>query len=228
MMAVEIAYGSSLEALRFASEKGISLIMEEPVFPPPYEKAQTKEEWATLYFNLLLGGQTIGGDSVTGTHVAETSLNVVCKGSVVNKVDYEKLYVFSDKNIFGLPSPAFVSDAYTVIDHLRQVSLSIPHVDYIETPDKLAARVHIHRENPKEKTQIYAISFLNQKELRNFDFSDTMVRFKCEDLLRENGFSGSANGKHKRTLRLETIERSVVPSMHRYADTGRIKFFHGS
>jgi hypothetical protein len=227
-MGAEIAYGSSLEALRFASQRGMRLIMEDPSFPPPYEKAHVKEEWATLYFNLLLSGQTIGGDSVTGTHIGEEHLQVVCKGSVVNKVDYDKLYVFSDKKIFGLPSPHAVTDVYTVIDHLQQVSLSVPHLNYIETPDRLANHVHIYKRTPKEKTQIYVISSLNQKELRNFDFSDTMVRFKCEELLRENGFKGSANGKHKRTLRLETLGRSVAPLMDEYADTDRIKFFDGS
>ena len=61
---------------------------------------------------------------------------------------------------------------------------------------------------------------------KDFDFSDTIVKFKCEDLLRKNGFEGAANGKHKRALKLTTLGREVTAPMHGYENTEKIKFFN--
>ena len=227
-MAAKVTYGASLEALRFASKMGTKIILDDPVFPPVYEDAQLKKEWASLYFTLLLGGEAIGGDTVTGTHVHDDVLKVVCKGGVVNTVPYENLYVFSDKNIFGLPAPHTLNPLYTVVDHLEPLSLSQPHVDFIETEEHLVHRIHLHKANPVAKTKIYAVSFLTEEELHDFDFSDTIVRFKCEDLLKQNGFEGARNGKTKRALKLTTVERQVQSPMHRYHNTEKIKFFNAN
>jgi len=226
LMAAKIAYGSSLEALRFSSEVGAKIILDSPVFPAVYEDASIKQEWASLYFNLLLQGQTIGGDAVTGTHVHEDALKVVCKGGVVNDTPYDTLYVFSDKNIFGLPAPSKLNTMYTVVDRMVPISLSAPHITFIETEDLLVHQLHLCKNNSAEKVQLYAISFLTEKELHSFDFSDTIVKFKCEDLLRKNGFEGAANGKHKRALKLTTLGREVTAPMHGYENTEKIKFFN--
>ncbi len=225
-MVAKVAYGSSLEALRFATETGTKIILDDPVFPPVYEDAQLQKEWASLYFNLLLTGAAIGGDSVTGTHVGDDVLKVVCKGGVVNTIPYTSLYVFSDKNIFGLPAPHTLSPLHTVVDHLEPLSLSQPHLHSIETDDHLVRRIHLHKTNAAAKTKLYAISLLTEKELHDFDFSDTIVRFKCEDLLKQNGFEGAANGKTKRALKLTTVERQVQAPMHRYENTEKITFFN--
>tara|TARA_R110000824_G_scaffold75239_4_gene190975 strand:+ start:1084 stop:1767 length:684 start_codon:yes stop_codon:yes gene_type:complete len=227
-MAAKIAYGSSLEALRFSAKMRTKIVLDNPTFPSIYEDTSIKQEWASLYFNLLLKGQTIGGDTVTGTHVHDDALKVVCKGGVVNATPYETLYVFSDKNIFGLPAPSKLNTLHTVVDHLTPISLSAPHISFIETADLLVNQLHLCKSNSAEKTQLYAISLLTEKELHNFDFSDTIVRFKCEDLLRKNGFEGAANGKHKRALRLTTVVRGVTAPMHRYENTEKIKFFNGN
>tara|TARA_Y100001963_G_scaffold132392_1_gene190830 strand:+ start:928 stop:1611 length:684 start_codon:yes stop_codon:yes gene_type:complete len=227
-MDVKVAYGSSLEALRFATETGAKIVLDDPVFPPVYEDAQLKKEWASLYFTLLLSGDAIGGDTVTGTHVGEDVLKVVCKGGIVNTVPYDSLYVFSDKNIFGLPAPHALNTLHTVIDHLEPLSLSQPHLDCIETGEHLVRTIHLHKANSAAKTKLYAISLLTEKELHDFDFSDTIVRFKCEDLLKQNGFEGAANGKTRRALKLTTVKRQVVTPMHQYKNTEKIKFFNGN
>lgn len=226
-MDVNIAYGSSLEALRFSSKVGTKIILDNPTFPPAYEDDAIKQEWASLYYNLLLSGRAIGGDSVTGTHVGDDTLKVVCKGGVVNAIPYEALYVFSDKNIFGLPAPHKLNPLYTVVDRLTPTSLSVPHINFIGTEDLLVHELHLYKRSGTEKTKLYALSLLTEKELNDFDFSDTIVRFKCEDLLRNNGFGGTANGKHKRALKLATEGRDVHAPMHQYENTEKIKFFNG-
>jgi hypothetical protein len=227
-MGQKITYGSSLEALRFSCERGTKIILEDPTFPAPYEDKARADEWAKLYFEVLLSGAAIGGDSVMTTHVGPEEVQIVCKGNVVNKISYEALYAFSDKNIIGLPAPQTLSTFYTVVDRLEPLSLSVPHVSFIETADRLVQQLHIQKRGPTQKPELYAISSLTQKELHDFDFSDTIVRFKCEDLLRQNGFKGAANGKHKRALKLASTSRDVVTQMHHYKNTEKIKFFNGS
>ena len=226
--AVEIVYGSSLEALRFASSKDFYIILEGPHPPDPYENADVKEEWYTLFVSLMLKGKVVGGDKVTGTHVNEEHIQVVSRGNVVNKIAHKKLYLFSDQQIFGLPVPRTEATRYEVVDHFIPLSLSLPHLHYIKTEDSFVNQIHILKPELRRKADIYVISYLNKKHLHDFDYSDTMVRFKCEELLKQNGFEGSANGKHKRLLRLEATSRTVREPMHHYEDTPRMKFCNGN
>jgi hypothetical protein len=226
--AVDIVYGGSLEALRFAKQHNAKIILENCDPPAVYESRQVQEEWASLIVELMLEGKVCGGDDVVGAHIHDEHIKVVSGSNIVNTIRYNNIYFFSDKKVFGLPAPSRLGERYQVIDHLQQVSLSLPHTCHICTRDDFARDIYLVKEGLRRKTQLYVVSYMTKKNLHSFDFSDTMVRFKCEDLLRQNGFTGSANGKHKRLLKLETRERTVIEPMHHYASTDRLKFCYGN
>jgi hypothetical protein len=225
--AVEVVYGASLSALRYAHQHGIHIILEDPLPLPPYTNPTDQKEWANLTVDLMLRGKAIGGDGVTGAHLHDDYVSVVSRGNVVNKIPYRTIYFFSDKKVIGLPVPTQLATRFQVVDHLQQVSLSVPHLYHIHTGDELARDIYLVKDGQRNKTQLYVISSIATKNLHNFDFSDTMVRFKCEEVLRQHGFAGSSNGKHKRLLKLETIARTVSEPMHSYDSTERLKFCYG-
>ena len=226
-MTVDVVYGSSLAALRYAPSHDLHIVLESAAFPPPYTSSDIKKEWSELFVQLMLAGKTIGGDKVTGTHLKDEYIQVVSRGNVVNKVEYETLHLFSDKNIFGLPAPSREARLHKGVDLLTPRSLSTPHVHHITTGDGFVDEIFILKPQLRRKADIYAISHLEENQLHDFDYSDTMVRFKSEEVLKTHGFEGSANGKHKRLLRLESAAREIVPPMHQYEDTQRIKFLNG-
>lgn len=227
-MGHDIVYGSSLLALQRAVQNNIKIILESPSFPPVYESSENKEDWANLYLQLMIDGNVVGGDSVTAVRIDDDFVFAVGKGNVLNKLKYKNIYIFSDKNIMGLPGPSKKNKSFKVIDSLEPISLGKPHKSYIKTQDRFVNEIHVYKKGKKAKTEIHIISQLSEKQLYQFDYSDTMARFKCESILKEHGFEGSPNGDYTRPLRLDTVAREIIEPMHQYKDTEKIKFIYGN
>jgi len=228
-LAIDITFGSSIHALQYAYENDTKLILNQLSFPDRFECSYAKSAWGLLYTKLMLDGKTIGGDTVKNTRVADEHVQVVCERNIINNIKYNILYVFSDKNIIGLPDPAREVDEYQVIDVLKAVSFKTPYKKkVITTNDKLVKKLYIIKENDSATTRIYSVSQLTKQQLLNFDYSDTMVKFKSEHILEENNFYGYRNAGKDGPVVLEVIKRIVRKQMDEYKETDRIKFFYGN
>lgn len=223
-----ITYGSSFQALQNAVKYDTKIILMDLREPPIYINPEERQKWAILYMKLMLNGNVIGGDSVLNCKLDDEAITAVSKRNVINKIEYDEMHMFTDKNIIGLPDIDRQITQYQVIDYLVPHSLSMPHLTHIKTQDKLVAEIFIHKPNSKRATEIYAFSTLEEKQLHDFDYSDTMVQFKCEDILKTHGFKGAKNGKHKLLLKLESRYRDVIKPMQIYKDTPKVKFFNGN
>tara|TARA_R110000824_G_scaffold8737_3_gene39539 strand:- start:5430 stop:6116 length:687 start_codon:yes stop_codon:yes gene_type:complete len=226
MKGAEITYGSSLVALQHAYQKGTSIILDHSIPPPVYEDEKTRSAWGLLYTKLSLSGKVIGSDLVSSCQIHGDTMITARKGNIVKKLKYNRLYVFSDKNITGLPAPYKESPDHTVVDFLVAPSLSVPHINKIKFEDKFVSEIRFLKNSIRSKTKIYVLSTLTKKQLQSFEYSDTMVRFKCEELLKAHGFTGSKNGKKKLLIKLEVTHREVHKEMDYYEDTARIKFLY--
>ena len=180
----------------------------------------------------MLDGNIIGGDTVKKTRITDTFLQVVCDYNIINQYDYDKLYIFCDKNLIGLPHVLKEINQYKVIDILRAKSLvaSCGHKTIkTRTDESLVKELHIIKENSTSPIEIYSISFLTKEQLLDFDFSDPMVKFKSEHILEENGSLGKSIGVNSRSaIELEIVERIVRKEMDRYKETENIKFIYGN
>jgi len=222
-----ITIGASLEALKFAYHNKTKLVCIAPEPPFIFEASYKKEMWNLLYMKLSLEGSLIGGDSVVSVLVKEDILTVACKYNIINKVPYDALYVFEDKDIHGLPSIKKKNQNIKVIDILKPNSMSSPHLNYIKTNDELVNEIYIHKDNQCAPIEIYVLSSLVEKQLFEFDYSDTVVKFKTEDILKKNNFTGRRNGTSNIPLNLSVTHREVIKYMDIYEDSDKIKFMYG-
>ena len=229
-MIYNITIGSSLQALQFAYQNDTKLILNELQFPDVFEASYIKNTWGLLYTKLMLDGKVVGGDTVKNIRITDIHLQIVCDYNIVNQVEYNKLHIFSDKNIIGLPDAIEEVDQYKVIDILRVKSLIAPcEHRVIETNEPLVRELHIIKDGPSIPTEVYSISFLTKEQLLDFDFSDTMVKFKSEHMLEESGLLGKVlNTNCRAPIELETVERIIHKEMDRYDETENIKFIYGN
>ena len=229
-MTAVLTIGSSLESLQYAYQNNTKIILNQLNFPDKFEPSHIKNAWGLLYTKLMLNGKTIGGDTVKIIRVTDEYVQVVCDRNIVNKVEYNQLRIFSDKNIIGLPDPIQEVDEYEIIDVLKAVCLiASPQEKLITTKDKLVKKLYIIKKTKIAPIEIYAVSHLTKEELRDFDYSDTMVKFKSEHLLQQNNFVGAqATGDGRRPINLEVVKRIVRKKMDRYTETERIQFIYGS
>ena len=223
-----VTIGSCINSLQHAYQNKTKLILNQLAFPDRFEPSYVKSAWGLLYTKLMLEGQIVGGDTVKKIRVSDDYIQVVCESNVVNKLEYDKLSVFSDVDIIGLPETTKITDEYKVVDVLKTVSLITKYNKKIlETEDKLVNRLYILKQNSTSAIEAYAVSTLTSDELLDFGFSDTMVKFKSEDLLKENNFEGSVIGFDRAPIELEVVTRIVRKKMDMYEDTEKIKFIYG-
>lgn len=222
-----ITVGSSFEALQFAYQNKTKLVCVKPEPPFIFEPSHKKEMWGLLYVKLSLQGSIIGGDSAVSLLVKDEELTIACKRNVINKVPYDLLYIFEDKSVHGLPSVKKKNQNTKVIDILKPISLSSPHINYINTGDSLVSEIYIHKDSYSAPIEIYVLSNLFGEQLFEFDYSDTVVKFKTEDILKKNNFTGRRNGTSNIPLNLSVTHREVIKYMDIYEDSDKIKFMYG-
>ena len=225
---MKYVYGSSLAALQYAVQNNAKIILGDLRFPHEYEPSYIHEAWSLLYTKLLLSGQNVGGDDVKTVRVGEDKLFIVCKGNIVVEASYDCLCVFSDKEIVGLPSPSAEAKEYEVVDYMKPVSLKVPTSYSLATEDDFVSAIHIKKKYKADPARIFVVSTLTDEELDNFEYSDTMARFKAEDLLVTNGFQGIMVGSTRKPVALEVNQREVFKKMDQYESTDRVRFFYGN
>lgn len=221
-------YGSSLSALEYADQNNTKLIIGDLKFPREFEPDYIKQAWGLIYSKLMLKGQIFGGDSVRNTKVTEDEIVIVCRGNVVRKSKYDTLYVFSDSNISGLPLASELNKTYEIVDFMKPNSLVSAGEKIIETCDDFVSKLYVKKKYKTAPINLYAVSILNEKQLYDFQYSDTMVKFKSEHLLNENSFMGSHSGGKRIKISLEVVKREVDKKMDFYENTEKIKFIYGS
>ena len=227
-MNLNFTFGSSLTALQHAEQNNTRLIIGDLQFPKLFEPEEIKQAWGLLYAKLMLDGKIFGGDSVKNTRITEEEISIVCQGNVVKHTNYDTLFVFDDKKISGLPAAHQQNNLYKIVDHMKTVSLKTSGDAYFETEDKFVSKLFVYKKHRTDAVRLYALSEINEEQLLDFKFSDTMAKFKSEHILRENSFEGSVYGNKRIDIDLEVIERLVEKKMDFYQDSEKIKFIYGS
>ena len=222
---VNITIGGSLEALQWAYQRGTRLIINKPSFPPSYEPPDKKLVWGLLYYKLMMDGKIIGGDYVNAVRIDKDEIIVACKNNIINKTTYDKVTLFDDENIIGLPDQKEEIDQFTVIDTMMSVSFVFKDTAFsLKTDDDLVSEIHIHKDYINSPAKIAVVSSLNKKQLHDFNFSDTMAKFKTETVLKGAGFTG--NFMKRDEIVLEVQERIIKPKMNIYEEAEKIEFIY--
>ena len=227
-MTVDVTYGSSLSALQHAYQNHTKIILGELAFPRVFEPPYIKDAWGLLYTKLMFEGCTIGGDKVNHTRLVDDTLSIVSDGTIVNTVTFDNLYVFSDVGITGLPEVDEANNTFRIVDHMRPVSLKVKEAGTVRTEDDFVSAIHLMKPYRTAPCELYVVSTLTGEQLDDFDYSDTMAKFKSEHVLEKNNFEGRMVGRKRHPITLEVIDREVTKEMDKYYDTDKVKFIYGS
>mgnify|MGYP003121457555 CR=1 FL=1 len=222
---VSITVGGSLKALQWAYQYKTKLVINKLSFPPPYEPPSVKLAWGLLYYKLMMDGKVVGGDSVNSVKINDDDISIICKNNIINTITYDKITLFDDENIIGLPDVKKQVDDYTVMDLMSSVSFVFKDKDFLhETEDNLVSEIHIHKDYINSPVQIWVVSNLNKEQLNDFDHSDTMAKFKTETILKQLGFTGNFMKRDEVVLKVES--RAVKKKMNIYEESEKIKFIY--
>ena len=159
------------------------------------------EVWQRIIFSMSLAGLLPVNDLVSSVRIEnEDSLKVTTKNSRVIKFKFNSLRIFDDENISGLDIPS-IEENYRVIDWVNVRAGMNHEYDKFETKDNFVNEVYFYPSQRavgkagEDRKDLVSVSYLNKEQLKDFEYSDTYVKFKVKDLMKQNGIKGPKNGK---------------------------------
>ena len=192
------------------------------------------DAWRYIVYILSLGGLCPLADKAEAIRVEENRLIVTTVSSKVIKFDFDKLIIFDDKNVHGLSMLPKESSKLKVIDWINVRSGMRHEFDQIETTSDFVKRIHFYPseriDGASDKKDAAVISYMLEEELNDYKYSDTYVKFKVRELMKNAGINGKKNGfdykgdqKHI-DIKLEPSRREIKKEEGVYKDTESIKF----
>ena len=199
-----VVVGADLDAVRFAYNNKYPLIKNRVPHHHSYEDAE--QEWAEKIYQLYEMALVPFTDKSKNLRIfPEKNILKVFTDRNVFVVRYENLHVFDDENVEGFSLDRELV-GYRVIDWFDCQGLYDLDFDEIKTDDKFVNKIKLFKTRRIDGNQkyldLFCESFLTQEQLKSFDYSDTMARFRAEDLLAERG--------HDR-IRMSLWKRDIYP-----------------
>lgn len=211
------------------------------------EKGNSKLElWDKLTFILSLSGLMPLADKTLHLRIENEKniLKVITKNHKMIKFKFDKLIIFDDENVHGLPTPKksiSKDDKKLVLDWI-DVRRGMQHqFDYCVTDDDFVNRIHFYKSDrlcgDHDKKDIVSFSYLTFDELNSYEFSDTYAKFKILHLMKKAGIKGPRNGRRQNdptkyihyAIRIEPTRREVKEiAKNIYDNTDKLIFNHSS
>ena len=241
----QIVIGGCLSSLLYAYKNNLPVIFINPKPPFRYDKIESeydlsflglepfemyyqRQVWERLLFLLGLSGNLPLSNNAAGLRVVDNLLTVTTANHRVIKFQFDKLIIFDDEGIFGLPMMSGqIAGKNRVIDWVNVRSgCSHPHNE-LNSGDDFVNKIIFYpsdRSDNKNLKDLVSISHLTDEQLQDHDYSDTMVRFKVKKMMKAVGIRGARNGRDVKNpnkykyyaVRVEPAERVVEKDVKRY------------
>lgn len=197
-----IVVGADLDAIRFAYDNKYFLIKNRLPYHHSYEPAE--QEWAEKIYQLHAMALVPFVDKLSSLRVyPEEKILKVFTDRNVYTIRYDKLHLYDDENVEGASLDRELAH-YRVVDWFDCQGLYDLDFDEITTSDKFVNTIKLFKTRRIDGNQKYldllCESFLAEEQLKNFDYSDTMARFKVVDALKKRGVGNPRMSLWKRDI----------------------------
>ena len=184
-----VVIGADLDAIEFAHDNKFFLIKNRPPHHHSYES--TENIWAEKSYELYNLGLTPFADKVSSIRITpeEKLIKIITHKSAFT-VQYEELHLFDTENVSGVSLKREIA-RYRVVDWFDCKGLYDLDFDEMATEDQFVNKIKLFKtlriDGDQKYLDLLCESFLTEDQLKSFDYSDTMVRFKVADLLKKRG-----------------------------------------
>jgi len=181
----DVVIGTDIDAVRFAHTNNFFLIKNRQPYHHSYEDVE--EEWAAKCYELFELGLCPITDGLMTIRVEQNNCLKVISTHAVVSIKYKKLHLYDDENVQGASLNRELK-GYRVIDWFDCTGLYDLDIDKITTADNFVSKITFFMSKRIDGNSKYldllCESFLTQKQLSDFNYSDTMARFKIKNLLK--------------------------------------------
>lgn len=206
--------GCNYEALKFAEDNNLPIVYCEHE-PPHFFDEESVEQFSELCFYLSLQGLVPFGEMIDSMRIHPEDFTLeLTMGVKKYTMLYEKLYIFSDKNLKGLPTPTKKNTNFKVLDWLDVTSCS-GNFNTIKTEDDFVNSIHFYpsfRTSRDGFSDAVSVSYMTEDDLGDDSKCDTYARLKSINLMSSAGITGTKMGSGRfRPLQVSHSHREVIP-----------------
>ena len=185
----DVVIGADLNAIEFAYDNKYFLIKNRVPYHHSYEGIE--DLWAEKIYHLYDLGCVPFLDKAINIRILEEEKTIkVFTGKNVFTVQYENIHIFDYENVEGTNTERELLH-YRVIDWFDCRGLSSLKLNEFVSDEDFVRKIKLFKsgrvDGKQEHRDLLCESFLTEKQLKNFDYSDTMARFKVVDILKKNG-----------------------------------------
>ena len=187
----DVVIGADLDAVQFAHDNKYFLIKNRLPYHHSYEGVE--KIWAQKIYQLFDLGLVPFTDKTSNIRVSpEEKLIKVFTDNHVFTVEYESLHIFDLENVFGVDQRRNLVH-YRVVDWFDCQGIYDLDVCEIITEDRFVNKIKFFKtlriDGDQRYLDLLCESTLTEKQLKNFEYSDTMARLKITDLLKKRNIN---------------------------------------
>ena len=192
-----VVIGNDLNAVQFALKNKSHLLLNSYPSVHSYECAPSEctpleEQWASSVYELYQKGLCPFVE-IKNIRVVEDEkiVKVTTKNENSYCIKYNEIHILDIENVNGTQVTRELIN-YRVVDWFDCQGLYDLEFEEIKTDDEFVNLIRFFKSTRIDGNRRYldllCESYLTQEQLKNFDFSDTMVKFKIMDLLKKRGY----------------------------------------
>ena len=212
-----VVIGGDLNSLRYAFQHDLPLLYVEA--KKPHRLSDKQAEWHHLYWCLSVAGKIKFANFISSIVInsEENSAKIIYnnRSKVIEGID--KFYIFDETGVSGLPTPVKMSsDENEVLDWIDVRSGMKHDLDRIENTSPFMQCILFY---PTDRVagnhdlkDVCVISRLTDEQLKEFEYSELVVKIKTEEAMKKAGIKGTGNGVGKYlSIKLESDRRECYP-----------------
>ena len=155
--------------------------------------------WERLLFLLSLSGKAPLSDLCTNMRMVGQKFVCSNEYAKIAEIEFKTAYFFGDNKCYGLVTEKEVAnDIMICYDWIAFHRGGKHEIDYIETDDPFVKQIWFYPsdriDGATKVKDACLVSFLSKEDLSNFDYSETMARFKGVSEMESRGMKGVFNG----------------------------------
>jgi hypothetical protein len=197
--------------------------------------------WERIGFLLGVAGLMPVSSYAESIRIQDNQLKIATERQRTTKINFNKLVIFDDEKVSGLTATTKQEKGKNrVIDWFNVRSGCNHSIDHLVDGDDFINKVIFYptqRAENKNFKDLYAESYLTDEQLADFDYSETMARFKILKMMKAAGMRGERNGRNPKypenssvpykyyAIKIEPAERVVYSATKRiYEPDPRFEF----
>lgn len=204
----ELIIGANLSALCHSYIHKVPIIFTKPNIPIQYNISKNWQQELDIYkklsFVLPLVNYIPFSNLAQSIRLEDNNrLKIATNNGFSANVKFNKLLVYDDSNIAGIPPPSSkTSNLNWVVDWFDINTGGYHEIEELRSEDKFVSNVYFctSTRGPYTGKDAVSVSLIEDKHLNEFEFSQAAARIKTRKMMREAGINGKwdkQKGKHK-------------------------------